>query len=145
MKNLRKLCLGIVLLTLFTLTACLDTKNYNYKMNNDVTDGNVVVTVKGDKVINYSTNIEIKSYAKSNLETLKYLYNMYYGSLKGVKYTIDYNESKQLAKIKLDIDLTKADIKELYKKRILIDKEVKYITLKDIEKILSTQGYKRVK
>ena len=129
MKNLRKLCLGIVLLTLFTLTACLGTKNYNYKMNNDVTDGNVVVTVKGDKVINYSTNIEIKSYAKSNLETLKYLYNMYYGSLKGVKYTIDYNESKQLAKIKLDIDLTKADIKELYKKRILIDKEVKYILI----------------
>ena len=58
MKNLRKLCLGIVLLTLFTLTACLGTKNYNYKMNNDFTDGNVVVTVKGDKVINYSTNIE---------------------------------------------------------------------------------------
>ena len=45
MKNLRKLCLGIVLLTLFTLTACLGTKNYNYKMNNDVTDGNVVLTV----------------------------------------------------------------------------------------------------
>ena len=125
MNGLKKLSLGIVLLTLLTLTACSGTKNYNYKMKNSSTDGSVVLTVKGDKVIKYSTNIEIRSYSKSNLQTLQYIYKMYYDSLKGTKYKIDYNESKKIVNIKLDIDITKADMQQLYQKRILTDKEVK--------------------
>ena len=153
MNGLKKVSLGIVLLTLLTLTACSGTKNYNYKMKNSSTDGSVVLTVKGDKVIKYSTNIEIRSYSKSNLQTLQYiryhsrdaLAKMYYDSLKGAKYKIDYNESKKIVNIKLDIDLTKADMQQLYQKRILTDKEVKYISLKDAEKLLSKQGYQMVK
>lgn len=145
MNGLKKLSLGIVLLTLLTLTACSGAKNYNYKMKNSSTDGSVVLTVKGDKVIKYSTNIEIKSYSKSSLQTLQYIYKMYYDSLKGAKYKIDYNESKKIVNIKLDIDLTKADMQQLYQKRILTDKEVKYISLKDAEKLLSKQGYQMVK
>ena len=50
---------------------------------------------------------------------------------------------KQILKIYLDIDFTKVDLDELTSKRILLTKEVEYLSLSYVENLLLKEGYKK--
>lgn len=87
-----------------------------------------MLIVKGDKVLKYIIYTESK-YSKLNLESLKLIYKNNYSNIKGIKYVIEYDDLKQILKIYLDIDFTKVDLDELTSKRILLTKEVEYLSL----------------
>lgn len=94
-----------------------------------------MLIVKGDKVLKYIIYTESK-YSKLNLESLKLIYKNNYSNIKGIKYVIEYDDLKQILKIYLDIDFTKVDLDELTSKRILLTKEVEYLSLSYVENLL---------
>jgi len=94
-----------------------------------------LLIVKGDKVLKYIIYTESK-YSKLNLESLKLIYKNNYSNIKGIKYVIEYDDLKQILKIYLDIDFTKVDLDELTSKRILLTKEVEYLSLSYFENLL---------
>ncbi len=94
-----------------------------------------MLIVKGDKVLKYIIYTESK-YSKLNLESLKLIYKNNYSNIKGIKYVIEYDDLKQILKIYLDIDFTKVDLDELTSKRILLTKEVEYLSLSYFENLL---------
>ena len=142
---MKKLYLILVLLSLFILTACSGTKNYKYLLKNNLTDSKVVLTIKDDKVLNYSATTVIKPYTKSGAEGIKKFYKSYYGSLKTAKYKVTYNESTKIMTMKVDIEIAKEDINTLNMKRILNNKDVEYISIESAEEVLKEQGFKKVK
>jgi hypothetical protein len=101
-----------------------------------------LLIVKGDKVLKYIIYTESK-YSKLNLESLKLIYKNNYSNIKGIKYVIEYDDLKQILKIYLDIDFTKVDLDELTSKRILLTKEVEYLSLSYVENLLLKEGYKK--
>ena len=101
-----------------------------------------MLIVKGDKVLKYIIYTESK-YSKLNLESLKLIYKNNYSNIKGIKYVIEYDDLKQILKIYLDIDFTKVDLYELTSKRILLTKEVEYLSLSYVENLLLKEGYKK--
>ena len=101
-----------------------------------------MLIVKGDKVLKYIICTESK-YSKLNLESLKLIYKNNYSNIKGIKYVIEYDDLKQILKIYLDIDFTKVDLDELTSKRILLTKEVEYLSLSYFENLLLKEGYKK--
>lgn len=101
-----------------------------------------MLIVKGDKVLKYIIYTESK-YSKLNLESLKLIYKNNYSNIKGIKYVIEYDDLKQILKIYLDIDFTKVDLDELTSKRILLTKEVEYLSLSYFENLLLKEGYKK--
>lgn len=101
-----------------------------------------MLIVKGDKVLKYIIYTESK-YSKLNLESLKLIYKNNYSNIKGIKYVIEYDDLKQILKIYLDIDFTKVDLDELTSKRILLTKEVEYLSLSYVENLLLKEGYKK--
>ena len=101
-----------------------------------------MLIVKGDKVLKYIIYTESK-YSKLNLESLKLIYKNNYSNIKGIKYVIEYDDLKQILKIYLDIDFTKVDLDELVSKRILLTKEVEYLSLSYVENLLLKEGYKK--
>lgn len=103
-----------------------------------------MLIVKGDKVLKYIIYTESK-YSKLNLESLKLIYKNNYSNIKGIKYVIEYDDLKQILKIYLDIDFTKVDLDELTSKRILLTKEVEYLSLSYVENLLLKEGYKKEK
>lgn len=94
-----------------------------------------MLIVKGDKVLKYIIYTESK-YSKLNLESLKLIYKNNYSNIKVIKYVIEYDDLKQILKIYLDIDFTKVDLDELTSKRILLTKEVEYLSLSYFENLL---------
>jgi len=101
-----------------------------------------LLIVKGDKVLKYIIYTESKC-SKLNLESLKLIYKNNYSNIKGIKYVIEYDDLKQILKIYLDIDFTKVDLDELTRKRILLTKEVEYLSLSYVENLLLKEGYKK--
>lgn len=101
-----------------------------------------MLIVKGDKVLKYIIYTESK-YSKLNIESLKLIYKNNYSNIKGIKYVIEYDDLKQILKIYLDIDFTKVDLDELTSKRILLTKEVEYLSLSYVENLLLKEGYKK--
>lgn len=101
-----------------------------------------MLIVKGDKFLKYIIYTESK-YSKLNLESLKLIYKNNYSNIKGIKYVIEYDDLKQILKIYLDIDFTKVDLDELTSKRILLTKEVEYLSLSYVENLLLKEGYKK--
>ena len=101
-----------------------------------------MLIVKGDKVLKYIIYTESK-YSKLNLESLKLIYKNNYSNIKVIKYVIEYDDLKQILKIYLDIDFTKVDLDELTSKRILLTKEVEYLSLSYVENLLLKEGYKK--
>lgn len=101
-----------------------------------------MLIVKGDKVLKYIIYTESK-YSKLNLESLKLIYKNNYSNIKGIKYVIEYDDLKQILKIYLDIDFTKVDLDELTSKRILLTKEVEYLSLSYVENLLLKECYKK--
>ena len=97
-----------------------------------------MLIVKGDKVLKYIIYTESK-YSKLNLESLKLIYKNNYSNIKGIKYVIEYDDLKQILKI----DFTKVDLDELTSKRILLTKEVEYLSLSYVENLLLKEGYKK--
>ena len=101
-----------------------------------------MLIVKGDKVLKYIIYTESK-YSKLNLESLKLIYKNNYSNIKGIKYVIEYDDLKHILKRYLDIDFTKVDLDELTSKRILLTKEVEYLSLSYVENLLLKEGYKK--
>lgn len=101
-----------------------------------------MLIVKGDKVLKYIIYTESK-YSKLNLESLKLIYKNNYSNIKGIKYVIEYDDLKQILKIYLDIDFTNVDLDELTSKRILLTKNVEYLSLSYVENLLLKEGYKK--
>lgn len=101
-----------------------------------------MLIVKWDKVLKYIIYTESK-YSKLNLESLKLIYKNNYSNIKGIKYVIEYDDLKQILKIYLDIDFTKVDLDELTSKRILLTKELEYLSLSYVENLLLKEGYKK--
>ena len=106
----------------------LSNRHYKYVVKTSPITKNVFLIVKGDKVLKYIIYTESK-YSKLNLESLKLIYKNNYSNIKGIKYVIEYDDLKQILKIYLDIDFTKVDLDELTSKRILLTKEVEYLSL----------------
>ena len=113
----------------------LSNKHYKYVVKTSQITKNVLLIVKGDKVLKYIIYTESK-YSKLNLESLKLIYKNNYSNIKGIKYVIEYDDLKQILKIYLDIDFTKVDLDELTSKRILLTKEVEYLSLSYFENLL---------
>lgn len=120
----------------------LSNKHYKYVVKTSQITKNVLLIVKGDKVLKYIIYTESK-YSKLNLESLKLIYKNNYSNIKGIKYVIEYDDLKQILKIYLDIDFTKVDLDELTSKRILLTKEVEYLSLSYVENLLLKEGYKK--
>lgn len=149
---MKKIYLGLVLLIAFALTACLGSKEYSYELKNTTMDSKVVLTTKGNKLIKYSANTSIdysKNLTVSKLtkeqvvNTLKKTFdNMY--NIKGIQYSFEYTDSKML-KLKVTIDYTKANYKELASKGLIDRADAKYIGFKETEKNLLQSGYKKLK
>ena len=74
---------------------------------------------------------------------MRIIYKNNYSNIKGIKYVIEYDDLKQILKIYLDIDFTKVDLDELTSKRILLTKEVEYLSLSYVENLLLKEGYKK--
>ena len=106
----------------------LSNKHYKYVVKTSQITKNVLLIVKGDKVLKYIIYTESK-YSKLNLESLKLIYKNNYFNIKGIKYVIEYDDLKQILKIYLDIDFTNVDLDELTSKRILLTKNVEYLSL----------------
>lgn len=113
----------------------LSNRHYKYVVKTSQITKNVLLIVKGDKVLKYIIYTESK-YSKLNLESLKLIYKNNYSNIKGIKYVIEYDDLKQILKIYLDIDFTKVDLDELTSKRILLTKEVEYLSLSYFENLL---------
>ncbi len=120
----------------------LSNRHYKYVVKTSQITKNVLLIVKGDKVLKYIIYTESK-YSKLNLESLKLIYKNNYSNIKGIKYVIEYDDLKQILKIYLDIDFTKVDLDELTSKRILLTKEVEYLSLSYVENLLLKEGYKK--
>ena len=120
----------------------LSNRHYKYVVKTSQITKNVLLIVKGDKVLKYIIYTESK-YSKLNLESLKLIYKNNYSNIKGIKYVIEYDDLKQILKIYLDIDFTKVDLDELTIKRILLTKEVEYLSLSYVENLLLKEGYKK--
>lgn len=120
----------------------LSNKHYKYVVKTSQITKNVLLIVKGDKVLKYIIYTESK-YSKLNLESLKLIYKNNYFNIKGIKYVIEYDDLKQILKIYLDIDFTNVDLDELTSKRILLTKNVEYLSLSYVENLLLKEGYKK--
>lgn len=120
----------------------LSNKHYKYVVKTSQITKNVLLIVKGDKVLKYIIYTESK-YSKLNLESLKLIYKNNYSNIKGIKYVIEYDDLKQILKIYLDIDFTNVDLDELTSKRILLTKNVEYLSLSYVENLLLKEGYKK--
>lgn len=120
----------------------LSNKHYKYVVKTSQITKNVLLIVKGDKVLKYIIYTESK-YSKLNLESLKLIYKNNYSNIKGIKYVIEYDDLKQILKIYLDIDFTKVDLDELTSKRILLTKEVESLSLSYVENLLLKEAYKK--
>jgi lipoprotein len=149
---MKKLYLGLVLLIAFSLTACLGAKSYTYKLKNSKTESTVVLTAKGNKLVKYTTNTTV-DYSK-DITAAKYTIEQARAALKksfdslynvnGIKYSFEYTDSKIL-KLKVDIDYTKANYRELAKRGLIDRADAKYIDFKATEKNLLSSGYKKEK
>lgn len=75
----------------------LSNKHYKYVVKTSQITKNVLLIVKGDKVLKYIIYTESK-YSKLNLESLKLIYKNNYSNIKGIKYVIEYDDLKQILK-----------------------------------------------
>ena len=144
---MKKIYLGLVLLIAFSLTACLGSKEYNYYLKNSTTESKVVLTAKGNKLVKYTADTTI-DYSKNATvakvtASLKRAFDRTY-NINGVKYSFEYTDSK-LLKLKIEIDYTKANFRELASRGLIDRGDAKYIDFKATEKNILQSGYKRVK
>jgi lipoprotein len=149
---MKKIYLGLVLLIAFSLTACLGSKEYNYYLKNSTTESKVVLTAKGNKLvkytadttIDYSKNATVAKLTKEQVTaSLKRAFDRTY-NINGVKYSFEYTDSK-LLKLKIEIDYTKANFRELASRGLIDRGDAKYIDFKATEKNILQSGYKKVK
>ena len=145
---MKKIYLGLVLLIAFSLTACLGSKEYNYYLKNSTTESKVVLTAKGNKLVKYTADTTIDysknaTVAKQVTASLKRAFDRTY-NINGVKYSFEYTDSK-LLKLKIEIDYTKANFRELASRGLIDRGDAKYIDFKATEKNILQSGYKRVK
>lgn len=149
---MKKIYLGLVLLIAFSLTACLGSKQYKYTLKSSTINSTVVLTAKGNKLIKYFANSTM-DYSKSATAqkltkeqvtaSLKKNFDKVY-NIKGVKYSFEYTDARIL-KLKVEIDYTQANFRELAARGLIDRADAKSIGFKETEKNILQSGYKRVK